>query len=59
MVSLSASEGGSHEQFDKLEKVGIDFDEISAQLLKEGVEKFEVAWNELLENVEKALDEAK
>lgn len=49
----------SHELFTKLEKVGIDFDEISAQLLKEGVEKFEVAWNELLDNVEKALKEAK
>lgn len=49
----------SHELFDKLENLGISFDEVSAKLLEEGVEKFEVAWNQLLDNVQKALDAAK
>ncbi|MDT3767645.1 transaldolase [Gleimia hominis] len=49
----------AHACFDALAKLGIDFDAVAAQLLDEGVEKFEVAWNELLENVQAALTQAK
>ncbi|WIK65052.1 transaldolase [Gleimia hominis] len=49
----------SHQYFEMLAELGIDFDAVAAQLLDEGVKKFEVAWNELLENVQAALTQAK
>ena len=44
---------------DDLEKVGISYDDVTALLEKEGVDKFVVSWNELLETVRTALDAAK
>ena len=44
---------------DDLEKVGISYDDVTALLEKEGVDKFVVSWNELLETVRTALDSAK
>jgi transaldolase len=38
---------------------GISYDEVTALLEKEGVEKFIVSWNELLDTVSAALDSAK
>jgi transaldolase len=38
---------------------GISYDEVTALLEKEGVEKFIVSWNELLDTVSAALDAAK
>jgi len=38
---------------------GISYNEVTEQLEKEGVEKFIVSWNELLETVKTALDGAK
>lgn len=49
----------SHALFDQLEAQGISFAACADKLLDEGVEKFEVAWNALLDNVKKALDDAK
>lgn len=41
---------------DGLAEVGVDFDDVVAVLEREGVEKFEVSWNELLDSVRTALD---
>ncbi|MDO5728931.1 MAG: transaldolase [Actinomycetaceae bacterium] len=53
--AVHGSYDDSRARFEKLEELGIDFDAISRTLLDEGVEKFEVAWNQLLDNVEIAL----
>jgi transaldolase len=45
--------------FDKLEAVGIDLRDVFLVLEKEGVEKFEAAWNELLDATKVQLDAAK
>jgi transaldolase len=44
---------------DGLAKAGIDIDDVTDQLEREGVEKFVVSWNELKETVGNALDGAK
>lgn len=44
---------------DGLAAVGVDYDEVTALLEKEGVEKFIVSWNELLDIVTAALEAAK
>jgi len=44
---------------DDLAAVGVDYDDVTAQLEKEGVEKFIVSWNELLDTVTAALESAK
>ncbi|MDO5720264.1 MAG: transaldolase [Actinomycetaceae bacterium] len=49
----------ARQRFAQLQKLGVDFDEVSRQLLDEGVEKFEVAWKDLLDNVRSALDAAR
>ena len=40
-------------------RIGIDYDDVTALLEKEGVEKFVVSWNELLDTVTAALEAAK
>ena len=42
-----------------LQRLGIDFDDVTATLEREGVEKFVVSWDELLETVRAALDAAR
>lgn len=44
---------------DALAALGISYDEVTALLEKEGVEKFIVSWNELLDTVAAALETAK
>ncbi|CAO1651680.1 transaldolase [Salinibacterium sp. NG22] len=44
---------------DALSALGISYDEVTALLEKEGVEKFIVSWNELLDTVSAALEAAK
>ncbi len=44
---------------DALDALGISYDEVTALLEKEGVEKFIVSWNELLDTVAAALEAAK
>jgi transaldolase len=39
--------------------VGISYDDVVDVLEREGVEKFEASWNELVETVQTALDDAK
>jgi len=45
----------AHELFAELSRVGIDFDDVTATLEREGVDKFIVSWGELLETVSQAL----
>ncbi len=42
-----------------LKAAGIDYDDVIAVLEREGVEKFEASWNELLATVQGQLDQAK
>jgi transaldolase len=44
---------------DDLERVGISYDDVVDVLEKEGVEKFEASWNELVVDVQEELDAAK
>ncbi|MCP2258579.1 transaldolase [Streptoalloteichus tenebrarius] len=46
----------AQEVFDALTEAGIDFDDVFAVLEREGVEKFEKSWAELLETVTEQLD---
>ncbi|GAB3697325.1 transaldolase [Mariniluteicoccus flavus] len=41
-----------------LEKVGVDMDDVVKVLEDEGIDKFAASWTELVETVQKALDEA-
>lgn len=54
---------GSYAEADQvladLAAVGVDYDDVTALLEKEGVEKFIVSWNELLDTVTAALEAAK
>ena len=43
---------------DDLERVGVSYSEVVAQLETEGVDKFEASWNELLGTVQDELDKA-
>jgi transaldolase len=45
--------------FDQLAAVGIDFDDVVDVLEREGVQKFDASWGELVETVKTALAEAK
>lgn len=44
---------------DAVAQQGISYDDVTAVLEREGVEKFVVSWNELVEDVAKALEEAR
>lgn len=44
---------------DSIAQLGISYDEVTALLEKEGVEKFTVSWNELLDTVSAALEAAR
>ena len=50
---------GANITLDALAALGISYDEVTALLEKEGVEKFIVSWNELLDTVAAALEAAK
>jgi transaldolase len=49
----------ANDVLDKLDAIGISYDDVTALLEKEGVEKFVVSWNELLDTVTAALDSVK
>jgi transaldolase len=44
---------------DSLRRVGIDYDDVIVVLEREGVEKFEKSWHELLDTVQGQLDQAR
>ena len=53
--TLDGTAEESRRVFDRLREVGVDLDAIFVQLEKEGVDKFEEAWEELLATVSQAL----
>ena len=57
--TISGTYAESDLVLDALSGHGIDYDEVVAKLESEGVEKFDVAWAELLENLQASLDAAK
>lgn len=44
---------------DAIAAVGVSYDDVTAVLEKEGVEKFIVSWNELLDDVKSAMEESR
>ncbi|MGY6498662.1 MAG: transaldolase [Microcella sp.] len=57
--TVSGSYDEAREVLAALEGLGISYDEVTAKLEKEGVEKFIVSWNELLDTVSAALEAAR
>jgi transaldolase len=55
---ISGTATSSQAVFDKLEAAGIDLTDVFLVLEKEGVEKFEDSWNQLLSETQKQLDSA-
>jgi transaldolase len=56
--TITGSYDAANEVMDKLAAVGIDYDDVVALLEKEGVDKFNVSWAELVETVKTALEGA-
>jgi transaldolase len=54
--TLEQDVDGARELFDKLEEAGVDYDDVSETLEKEGVEKFADSFKELLDGVAKKRD---
>lgn len=57
--AVTGSYAQAQQVLDDLAAVGVDYDEVTALLEKEGVEKFIVSWNELLDTVTAALEAAR
>jgi transaldolase len=56
---VSGTKADAQQVLDDLAGLGIDFDDVVDVLEREGVQKFDASWNELVETVETALKEAK
>ncbi|PSK66147.1 Transaldolase [Micromonospora sp. MH33] len=56
--TITGSYDGARKVFTDLEAVGVDMADVIATLEREGVEKFETSWLELLNGVKKSLAEA-
>jgi transaldolase len=57
--AVTGSYAAAQKVLDDLAGLGIDYDDVTALLEKEGVEKFNVSWGELLDTVTAALEAAK
>lgn len=57
--AVTGSYDAAQKVFDDLRAVGIDYDDVTRVLEREGVEKFAVSWNELLDTVTAALEAAR
>jgi transaldolase len=57
--AVTGSYAEARQVLDDLAAVGVDYDDVTALLETEGVEKFIVSWNELLDTVTAALDAAR
>jgi transaldolase len=57
--SISAHYGESEAVLAQVESVGVSVSEVTELLEREGVEKFIISWNELVESITNALAEAK
>jgi transaldolase len=56
---VSGTKAEAQQVLDDLERVGISYDDVVDVLEKEGVEKFEASWNELVVDVQQELEAAK
>jgi len=57
--AVTGSYAEAQKVLDDLAAIGVDYDDVTALLEAEGVEKFIVSWNELLDTVTAALEAAK
>ncbi|WP_019853741.1 transaldolase [Actinopolyspora mortivallis] len=57
--TVRGTAAASQEVFDSLSAAGIDLDDVYTVLEREGVEKFEKSWNELLQTVSQQLEQAR
>jgi transaldolase len=57
--AVTGSYAAARKVLDDLAALGVDYDDVTALLEKEGVDKFIVSWNELLDTVTAALEAAK
>jgi transaldolase len=57
--SITCHYDDAQEVLDKLEQLGISYDDVVQVIEEEGVEKFEKSWQELLDTVKDALAEAR
>lgn len=57
--AVTGSYAAAQQVLDRLAAIGVDYDDVTALLEKEGVEKFIVSWNELLDTVTAALEAAR
>jgi transaldolase len=57
--TITGSYAAANAVLDAIAAQGISYEDVTAQLEKEGVEKFIVSWNELLDTVTAALEAAK
>jgi len=57
--TVTGGYAGAAEVLDALEGLGVSYADVTAQLEREGVDKFEVAWGELLDEVQKDIDLAR
>lgn len=57
--AVTGSYAAAQKVLDDLAAIGVDYDDVTALLEKEGVDKFIVSWNELLDTVTAALEAAK
>jgi transaldolase len=56
--AVTGSYAAAQQVFDDLAAVGVDYDDVTATLEREGVDKFNVSWGELLDTVTAALEAA-
>lgn len=57
--TITGAYAEANEVLDDIDSLGISYDEVVALLEKEGVDKFIVSWNELLDTVSAALEAAR
>ena len=57
--AVTGAYADAREVLDGLARLGVDIDDVTATLEREGVEKFIVSWDELLATVQAALDAAR
>ncbi|MEO6509763.1 MAG: transaldolase family protein, partial [Nocardioides sp.] len=57
--AVTGKTGDAEAVFQKLADVGIDFDDVLEVLEREGVEKFEKSWQELVDTIEGQLEQAR
>ena len=57
--TVTTNYADAHDVMDRLEKLGVSYDEVVQVIEDEGVDKFEKSWQELIDTVTASLEEAK